>query len=577
MVTGLAATAMVAVALAYPGSQFTGAPTSTSTNAKVLDSFNRDVAHGLGSATHGGAWLLSGDRAHFSVASGSGHLSLTSPGNGVAARLEGVSTTNQDLRATVGLTKAPTGGGTYVTVQGRAMANSDYRATLRFRSDGKVALYLARRVAGHDATIKGMYVPGLRSRAGAAVRVRLSVNGTNPSRLAVKAWPATSQEPRHWQLSSTDRTAALQRPGTVGLVTYLSSSASPGQAVSIDDLRSVSTMPSSRPSARPTAAPVPSRSQTATPTRTATRTSHSAPSSTTSRPATASKPTTGTTKPTRTSRPTTSSTTTKPSKPAGTPAGGMPGPGTTGVPPTTKLKVHNGDLNITKAGTVVDGLDIRGFLTINAANVTVRNSIIRGRSTSRMTNLVTSKSPGFVIEDSELAPQNPSPFIDGLKGYGFTARRLDIHGTVDGVFIYGSNTTVESSWIHGNRHYQNDPNQGGTPSHDDSIQVQGGTNIRLIDNRIEGAFNAGLMVTQDAGRLSNVQFVGNWADGGGCTVNVAEKGRGPIKGLVVSDNRFGHHTRVPDCPVIAPSTTPMVAQGNVYADSGAPARIRRNG
>jgi hypothetical protein len=248
------------------------------------------------------------------------------------------------------------------------------------------------------------------------------------------------------------------------------------------------------------------------------------------------------------------------------------------VPAGTALTVHNGDLSITKEGAVIDGLDIRGFVKVNAANVTIRNSIIRGRNPGTTNySLITSTKPGVVIEDSELVASIASPWIDGLKGYGFTARRLNIHNVVDTALIYGDNTTIEKSWLHGNLHFLQDPQHNGTPSHDDNIQVQGGRNIRLIGNTLEGAYNTGLMVTQDYSITSNRRFTGNWADGGGCTVNIAEKGKGPIQGLVVSDNRFGRNTRVPDCPVIAPPTTPMIAEGNVYDDTGLPARIRRNG
>ena len=39
---------------------------------------------------------------------------------------------------------------------------------------------------------------------------------------------------------------------------------------------------------------------------------------------------------------------------------------TTGVPAGTRLKVHRGDLVITKAGTHLDGLDIHGFVVVKA-------------------------------------------------------------------------------------------------------------------------------------------------------------------------------------------------------------------
>lgn len=256
-----------------------------------------------------------------------------------------------------------------------------------------------------------------------------------------------------------------------------------------------------------------------------------------------------------------------------------PGATNTGVPVGTALTVINGDLTVATAGAVVSGVDVRGFVHLNAPNITFKNSIVRGRAIPSGTTatLITSTKGGALISDVELAPSVNQPGIDGVKGYGFTARRMNIHTMNDGVVIYGDASTVESSWIHGNLHYLVDPTMRNTPSHDDSIQVQGGRNTRITGNTLEGAYNAGLMITQDVSVTSNLSFTGNWADGGGCTVNMAEKGKGPMLGLAFTSNRFGHASRVVDCPIIGPSTTPFVADANVYDDTGLAIRVRRNG
>ena len=36
----------------------------------------------------------------------------------------------------------------------------------------------------------------------------------------------------------------------------------------------------------------------------------------------------------------------------------------------------------------------------------------------------------------------------------------------------------------------------------------------------------------------------NWADGGGCTINLAEKGKGPFQGVTITNNTFGRTTKV---------------------------------
>ncbi|GMA86203.1 hypothetical protein GCM10025868_14530 [Angustibacter aerolatus] len=256
-------------------------------------------------------------------------------------------------------------------------------------------------------------------------------------------------------------------------------------------------------------------------------------------------------------------------------SGGKPGSANTGVPAGTNLTVHQGDLTITKDGTKVDGVDVRGFLRIQARNVTVSRSIIRGGPTSRLAALVQSTEPGVVLEDVELAPTNPSVLIDGLKGYGFTAKRLDIHHTVDGALVWGSNTTIQDSWIHDNAHYASDPAQGGGPSHDDGIQIQGGNNLRFTNNVLCCAKNTALMITQDVSKTSNLTWNGNWTDGGACSINVAEKGKGAIQGLTIQNNRFGRHTGVAGCAIVAPLTTKVKDGGNVYDDNGQAVVVRK--
>ncbi len=49
---------------------------------------------------------------------------------------------------------------------------------------------------------------------------------------------------------------------------------------------------------------------------------------------------------------------------------------------------------------------------------------------------------------------------------------------------------VESSWLHDNSVYEQDPNWGGSPSHADSVQIQQGTDIVIRNNTISGANNA---------------------------------------------------------------------------------------
>lgn len=275
----------------------------------------------------------------------------------------------------------------------------------------------------------------------------------------------------------------------------------------------------------------------------------------------------------------------KPPPPAPTPTSeptvARPGPDNTGVPAGTVLTPHYGNLTITTAGTHLDSLDIHGYVTISAPNVKITRSVIRGSSATltSATPLVKSYdlgSAGLVIEDSEIRPAYPSYWQDGIGVQNGTLRRVEITGTVDGVGVHGDNVHVVDSWIHDLRSYSSVPNQSDGKSHNDGIQVHLGKGLRVSNSTITGGSNAAVMVTPNTGVVSDAQIVGNWLDHGGCTVNVSEKGRGPIEGLVITDNRFGRSTSVADCAIIMPPTTTAVAvtTGNVWDDTGDPIRVR---
>lgn len=255
----------------------------------------------------------------------------------------------------------------------------------------------------------------------------------------------------------------------------------------------------------------------------------------------------------------------------------QPGPTNTGVPAGTVLTQYNGNLVVTTPGAVYDALDIHGFVTIKAANVTIKRSIVRGGvATTGNPGLVTDTDvagTNFQLTDSELVPQYPSVYIDGVRGANYTVTRSNIHGTVDTAKVIGNNATIQNSWLHDTVYYAYDPAQGG-PSHNDGVQVLNGTKIRILNNTITGADNAGLQVTQGNGVVSDLWFNGNWADGGGCTVNINNTPLASMNAVTVNDNRFGHATRNANCPIIVTKAVALTALRNVYDDTGAVAVVR---
>jgi PKD repeat protein len=191
--------------------------------AFARDAFGRTVAAGFGSADLGGSWSV--PAASSSVSGGAGHLVVNTAGGSTWATLNGVSQTDVALEASLSLPTMPTGGGTYVYLVSRHVGNSDYYTAVRFVADGRVQLQLTRRVAGVETTLRLVTVPGITYTPGTVLQVRFDTSGTPTTTLQAKAWVAGSGEPTAWQATATDTTAALQRAGSIGIVSYVSGSA----------------------------------------------------------------------------------------------------------------------------------------------------------------------------------------------------------------------------------------------------------------------------------------------------------------------------------------------------------------
>jgi hypothetical protein len=258
---------------------------------------------------------------------------------------------------------------------------------------------------------------------------------------------------------------------------------------------------------------------------------------------------------------------------SGSRGGGKPGSGNTGPLPGVSLTTVNGDQTYSKAGQVVQNVDIHGYVRITAKNVVIKNAIIRGGATKCNASAVISIEGGgsATIQDAEIRPANPSACLDGVWAQNVTLLRVNIHGTVDGMKA-DDNTVVQDSWIHDLGHFSSDPNQGGGPTHNDAVQTVGGHNIKLLHNTLNvGAdSNAAYQVTQDSGSVGNLRVENNYLDGGSCTLNFAHKGGpAPMSGISVVNNKFGRHTEY-DCPIIISTQTVLSSNsGNVYEDSGA--------
>lgn len=153
--------------------------------------------------------------------------------------------------------------------------------------------------------------------------------------------------------------------------------------------------------------------------------------------------------------------------PTSTGSGPIPGPNTTGVPSGTTLRASD-QLRVTKANTILSGLDISGPVSIEAPGVVIEKSRIHGSGGG---NGVQVRSGSVTIRDSEIYG-----FENGIGGDRWEAHRVDIHSTTGDGLKLGSDSLIANSWIHGLT--------PGSGAHADGIQVQSGVVNAVVRNNV---------------------------------------------------------------------------------------------
>lgn len=129
---------------------------------------------------------------------------------------------------------------------------------------------------------------------------------------------------------------------------------------------------------------------------------------------------------------------------------GYPGPNTTGVPAGTDLTVHDGDLEITEEGAVIDGLDIKGCVIVHAPGVTLRNSKVSCDFATSVGTVGDAEAEGaepLLVEDVEIACSETAN-VTGIGSVNVIARRVHAHGCENGYSI-DRDVTIEDSYVPG--------------------------------------------------------------------------------------------------------------------------------
>ena len=171
---------------------------------------------------------MTGSASNFTVGNGVGTI-RNAAGTGPAATLAGVSALNTDQLVTFGLDKPATGGGDLPVL----VRSARFRTGLLLRQDqgrsarAKSLLALSRLTsAGAEVSLQGATtISGLSYSVGDQLNVRVQTTGSPTTTIRARVWKVGTVEPSGWHRSATDTTAGMQAAGSVGVGSYLSSTA----------------------------------------------------------------------------------------------------------------------------------------------------------------------------------------------------------------------------------------------------------------------------------------------------------------------------------------------------------------
>ena len=222
------------------------------------------------------------------------------------------------------------------------------------------------------------------------------------------------------------------------------------------------------------------------------------------------------------------------------------------------LTVHQGSLTVRNDGAVIENLEIRGTLRIEASNVVVRNVWVYTKNSWSI--YVASGSATF----DNIEVGHPSHIGErGIGGANVTVRNADIHHVEDGIKL-GSNAFYSNVRVH-------DLASLGAGPHADAIQVEGTARNSVVQNSYldatgpVGLGNAAIIIKSDLGPQSNLTFKNNYMNGGNYTIYLRDGGHGVPSNVKFEGNSFGPDRRYG----LMVADGPYTWTNNTWASNGA--------
>jgi hypothetical protein len=243
----------------------------------------------------------------------------------------------------------------------------------------------------------------------------------------------------------------------------------------------------------------------------------------------------------------------------------LPDASCTGTLPGVARTNHEGNLDVTTDGAVIENMNVNGAIFVQAKGVIIRNVKAKWINTGGNRYPFVAYSPGTLIEDVEIDGQNTSGM--GVDGLNFTARRVNIHNTENGFRLF-QNTTIEDSYVH-DLYVASDVSD----PHLSGLGSNAGSNFTIRHNsfdcyRVRGC--SGALVLYNQPNMDNVLIEKNYFKGG----SYCAYGGGPAgTNIDWLNNRFdracqgdGSYGPITNRPTDSASSW----QGNVWHDTSEP-------
>jgi hypothetical protein len=244
----------------------------------------------------------------------------------------------------------------------------------------------------------------------------------------------------------------------------------------------------------------------------------------------------------------------------------------TGVPGGARLKAaRSTSLRIRKAGTVIDGVDMRSDISVEANNVTIKNS--RVITAGEWGIIQRQGAKGLVVRDSEIRGNGKDRLQQAIANQGgnITILRNDLSNISDAVST--SSGLIEDNYLHDPAYFDGD--------HTDMIQATSGPppGQRLVirHNTVINTLDqtSAVALFQDFGVQHDAVIENNLLAGGGYSLYAGAGEKGASYNIKVIGNVFSrevHKSSGQFGPVAYWDEDGVgnVWQDNVWADTGKP-------